>query len=141
MEARDVAELFIAAVDKIEIYWNFYVVMLIALIGWLISLKNALPFKLKLVITVGYLAFALMNISGLYGSYTFAEALRLDMMGMEKVQELKTVHKILSGSSYQGQMIAMFVIHLVVGTLVLAALWFGRFGSKSDIAQGGHHAD
>lgn len=37
METKDVADLFITATDKIEFYWNFYVVMLLALTGWLVS--------------------------------------------------------------------------------------------------------
>lgn len=82
MNEKDVADLFINATEKIGFYWNFYVVMLTALIGWLVSTKTALSTSLKSLITVGYLVFVAMNIVGLYGSYTFAEALRNDLLTM-----------------------------------------------------------
>ena len=66
MEVRDIANLFIDAVSKVEFYWQFYTVTLLALIGWLVSTKRVLAFRLKLLITVGYLVFAAMNIVGLW---------------------------------------------------------------------------
>ena len=80
MDTKDIADLFIAATGKVEFYWNFYTVTLLALIGWLVTTKKILRPGLKSLITVGYLVFVLMNILGLWGSYTFAEALRQDLL-------------------------------------------------------------
>lgn len=79
METKDIAALFVTAMGKIEFYWHFYTVTLLALIGWLVSTNKSLGLRLKLLITVGYLAFAAMNITGLISSYSFAEALRKDL--------------------------------------------------------------
>jgi hypothetical protein len=131
MDAKDVAQLFIAATDKIQFYWNFYVVMLIALIGWLVSTKSTLTISLKLLLTVGYLVFVAMNIVGLVGSYTFAEALRNDLLTMDGAKALLHTHKVLEAHSFMQQRVAAIWIHAIVGVAVLLVIWFGRFGSPS----------
>ena len=54
---KDVAQLFITATARVEFYWNFYVVMLLALIGWMFSTKKPITAHLKLLITAGYIVF------------------------------------------------------------------------------------
>lgn len=127
MQIKDVADLFIMAINKVEFYWNFYVVMLIALIGWLISTKNPLSTSLKFLITAGYALFAMMNIVGLYSSYTLAEALRNDLLEMEGAKALVHVYGVFQSLSFIQQRTAVFWIHIIVGLAVLSAVWLGRF--------------
>ena len=133
MDTKDIADLFLAATGKIEFYWNFYTVTLIALIGWLVSRKQPFQPKLKLLITVGYQAFVLMNVLGLLGSYTFAEALRLDLLAAPQAVPDSLVHArdVLNKHSYDDQKILAMVIHAVLAVFVLGVIWFGRFGEKS----------
>jgi hypothetical protein len=42
MSVKEVADLLFAARGRIDFYWNFYVVAVIAVIGWLLSLKKKL---------------------------------------------------------------------------------------------------
>ena len=130
MEIKDIADLFIASTGKIEFYWNFYTVTLLVLIGWLISTKKTLRPGLKSLITAGYLVFALMNVLGLWGSYTFAEALRQDLLiaAQSAPDSLKNAQAILAKSSFSEQKVAVLIIHGVLGVIVLCVIWFGRLG-------------
>jgi hypothetical protein len=130
METKDIAELFVTATGKIEFYWNFYTVTALALIGWLVSTKKALAPRVKVLITAGYLAFVLMNVIGLYGAYTFAEALREDLLLSAKATPdiLQNAQEVLSRRSFEGQKKLVFAIHVLVGAFVLFAVWFGRLG-------------
>ena len=47
METKEIADLFVTATGKIEFYWNFYTVTLLALIGWLVSTNKALVLRLN----------------------------------------------------------------------------------------------
>ena len=136
METKDIAGLFIEATSKIEFYWNFYTVMLLALIGWLVSTKKALRAGLKSLITVGYLVFALMNVLGLWGSYTFAEALRQDLLIAANAvpDDLKNARAVLSEWSFDGQKTLALIIHAILGVFVLSVIWFGRFGESASDA-------
>ena len=130
METKDIADLFIIATEKIEFYWNFYTVTLLALIGWLISTKKQLRLGLKCLITMGYLLFALMNIFGLLGSYTFAEALRQDLLiaAQSTPDSLKNTHAILSKFSFSWQKLLVLINYSILGVFVLSVIWFGRIG-------------
>ncbi len=145
MELKDVAQLFVTATARVEFYWNFYVVMLLALVGWMFASKKPFTTHLKLLITTGYIIFVCMNLIGLWGSYTFAEALRedlLDIAGLKpgdlkntlaslKPGQLKNTLAILSEHSFLEQRSTALVIHMVLGAVVLLVVWFGRFEDKT----------
>jgi len=133
MDTKEIADLFVTATGKIEFYWNFYTVTLLALIGWLVSTKNALRPRLKILVTVGYLAFVLMNVIGLWGSYTFAEALRQDLLISVKTapDTLKNAQAVLFERSFESQRMLALVIHAILGAFVLSAVWFGRLGEQA----------
>jgi hypothetical protein len=124
---KDVADLLFAARERIDFYWNFYVVVVIAVIGWLVSLKKTLTLPMKVLVSVAYLIAAVMNLLGLYSSYTFAEALRTDLLRMAATSPLSDTRLLLEQHSYLQQRLAAFWIHLVVGATILLVVWFARF--------------
>lgn len=125
METRDIAQLFVTAVGKIEFYWNFYTGALLALIGWLVSRNMVVAEELKLLVTVGYLAFALMNVLGLWGSYTVAEALRKDLLHSAhgNPEALAHARHVLAKRGFDGQKRLAVAIHGVLGCFVLFTVW------------------
>lgn len=135
---KDVADLLFAARERIDFYWNFYVVVVVAVIGWLVSLKRPLTVSMKVLVSVAYLIAAAMNFAGLYSSYTFAEALRTDLLRMTATSPLTDTRLLLEQFSYLSQRAAAFWIHLVVGVAILLVVWFARLpgpeavGGKAD---------
>jgi len=126
MESKDIADLFLTATGKIEFYWNFYTVTLLALVGWLVSTDLVLDTQMKTLITAGYLAFVVMNLIGLWGSYTFAEALRQDLLIAAKADAntLTNAREVLSRRSLTSQKTMAVVIHTLIGTIFLYGVWF-----------------
>jgi hypothetical protein len=124
---KEVADLLFAARGRIDFYWNFYVVVVIAVIGWLVSLKKTLTLSMKVLVSVAYLIAASMNYLGLYSSYAFAEALRTDLLRMITTASLTDTRLMLEQHSYLAQRLGAFWIHLVVGATILLVIWFGRF--------------
>lgn len=133
MELKDIVQLFITVTTRVDFYWNFYVVTLLALIGWMFSTKKPMTTHLKLLITVGYIVFVSMNLVGLWGSYTFAEALRNDLLSTTnlKPDEFKNTRVVLAESSFLAQRSVTLVIHAIVGAVVLLTVWFGRLGDDT----------
>lgn len=76
----EVAELLLAARGRIDFYWNFHVAVVVAVIGWTVSLRKTLSPSLKLLVSAAYAIAAGANLAGLYSAYTFAEALRVDLL-------------------------------------------------------------
>jgi hypothetical protein len=100
MSIKDVADLLFAARERIDFYWNFHVVVVIAVIGWLVSFKRTLTLSMKVLVSVAYLVAAVMNFVGLYGSYTFAEALRTDLLRMAATTPLSDTTLYLNGTTF-----------------------------------------
>jgi hypothetical protein len=131
---KEVADLLFAARARIDFYWNFYIVVVIAVIGWLVSLKKTLTLSMKVLVSVAYLIAAAMNYLGLYGSYAFAEALRTDLLRMVATAPLLIDTRLmLEQHSYLTQRLTAFWIHLIVGATILVVIWFARF-SESEAA-------
>jgi hypothetical protein len=112
MTIKDVADLLFAARERIDFYWNFYVVVVIAVIGWLVSRKKSLTPSMKVLVSVAYLIAAAMNLLGLYGSYTFAEALRTDLLRMAATAPLTDTRLLLEQHSDLAQRLTAIWIHL-----------------------------
>lgn len=133
MTVYEVAELLLAARERIDFYWNFYVVVVVAIIGWLVSLKKTLTRPMKVLVTIAYMIASTLNLVGLYSSYTFAEALRIDLLRMSATTSLTETHFLLEQHTYLPQRLAAIATHLVVGATILFVLWFARF-AESDTA-------
>lgn len=124
---KDLADLLFAARGRIDFYWNFYVIIVIAVIGWLVSLKRALTPSMRALVSVAYFVAAAMNLLGLYSAYTFAEALRLDLLRLVGSTSLAETRTLLEQHSYLPQRLVAIGIHLAVGTAILLVVWRGRF--------------
>jgi hypothetical protein len=131
---KEVADLLFAARERIDFYWNFYVVVVIAVIGWLVSVNKTLTRSMKVLVSVAFLIAAVMNFMGLYSSYTFAEALRTDLLRMIATTPLTDTRLILEQHSYLAQRLAAFWTHLVIGATILLAVWFARFSEPEAAA-------
>ena len=131
---KEVADLLFAARERVDFYWNFYVVVVIAVIGWLVSLKKRLTLSMKVLVSVAYLIAAAMNYLGLYNSYTFAEALRTDLLRMIDTASLTDTRLILEQHSYLAQRLGAFWTHLAVGATILLVVWFARFSESEAVA-------
>jgi uncharacterized membrane protein len=133
MSIKEAIDLLFAARERIDFYWNFYVVVVVAVVGWIVTRKEPLTLSTRILVTVAYLIAATTNIVGLYGSYTFAEALRGDLLRMTAGSPLTGTRLALSQHSYITQRSWAFVVHIGVGATILLVVWLGgrRSGSKS----------
>jgi len=130
MSIKDAIDLLFAARERIDFYWNFYVVVVIAVVGWIVTRKEPLTRSTRLLVTVAYLIAAATNLVGLYGSYAFAEALRIDLLRMTAGSPLTETRLLLDQHSYVSQRLSAVAIHLGVGATILLVVWFGGRGSE-----------
>jgi len=130
MSIKDAIDLLFAARERIDFYWNFYVVVVIAVVGWIVTRKEPLTRSTRLLVTVAYLIAAATNLVGLYGSYAFAEALRIDLLRMTAGSPLTETRMLLDQHSYVSQRLSAVAIHLGVGATILLVVWFGGRGSE-----------
>lgn len=135
MSIKDAIDLLFAARERIDFYWNFYVVVVIAVVGWIVTRKEPLTRSTRVLVTVAYLIAAATNLVGLYGSYAFAEALRTDLLRMTAGSPLTETRILLDQHSYISQRVSAVAVHLGVGATILLVVWLGgRRSSSKDVA-------
>jgi hypothetical protein len=126
MSIKDVVDLLFAARERIDFYWNFYVVVVIAVVGWIVTRKEPLATPAKILVTVAYIVAAATNLAGLYASYGVAEALRTDVLRMTAGSPLTDTRTILAAHSYLSQRIVAILAHAAVGATILLVIWRGN---------------
>ena len=135
MSIKDAIDLLFSARERIDFYWNFYVVVVIAVVGWIVTRKEPLTRSTRVLVTVAYFIAAATNLVGLYGSYAFAEALRTDLLRMTAGSPLTETRILLDRHSYISQRLWAFVVHVGVGATLLLVVWLGgRRSSSRDTA-------
>ena len=135
MSIKDAIDLLFAARERIDFYWNFYVVVVVAVVGWIVTRKEALPRPAKVLVTVAYVVAATTNLAGLHASYRIAEALRTDVLRMTVGSPLADTRAILAGHSYLSQRNAAILVHGVVGATILLVVWrSGRWGVEGPLS-------
>jgi hypothetical protein len=130
MSIKEIIDLLLAARERIDFYWNFYVVVVVAVVGWIVTRKERLTRTNRILVTVAYAIASAANLIGLYGSYTFAEALRRDLLSLTAGSPLTNTRAVLVEHSYASQRIWAFVVHLGVGGSLLLAVWLAHRGSN-----------
>lgn len=125
MSIKDAIDLLFAARERVDFYWNFYVVVVIAVVGWIVTRKEPLTRSTRILVSVAYLIAAATNLVGLYGSYTLAEALRDDILRMTAASPLTDTRLVLAEHSYSSQRLSAIAVHLGVGAAILAVVWLG----------------
>ena len=126
MTLKDVADLMFAARGRIDFYWNFYVIVVIAVIGWMITVKKTLTVPIKLLVSVAFVIAAATNLVGLYSAYTIAEALRTDLLRLGAASPLTDTRLVLEQHSYATHRAVALGVHAVIGVAILLTVWYGR---------------
>lgn len=133
MSPETISQFFLEVIGKIEFYWQFYTATLIAVMGWFLGTKDPPPLRLRVLIALGYVFFAMMNIAALWGSYTLAESLRRDLIiELQKAPSiLINTRGNLEAISYHSQKYLSLVIHGVVGISLLCMIFLTRKASRN----------
>ena len=134
MSIKDAIDLLFAARERIDFYWNFYVVVVVAVVGWIVTRKERLSRSGKVLVSVAYVVAAVTNLAGLYAAYTLAEALRTDLLRLTLGSPLTDTRLVLAQHSYLSQRTGAFLVHSVVGVTILLVVW--RTNRLADTNQG-----
>ena len=131
-----VADLLFAARARVDAYWNFQVLIVLAIIGWMVSLKRTLLPPMKVLVSVAFGIASTANLIGLYSAYTLAEALRTDLLRVSSGTQLHAARAILQEHSYLAHRTAAVWMHLGIGASVLFVVWFVRFSGTGERGDG-----
>ncbi len=124
MSPKDLVDVFLSIRGSIYTYWNFYIIVVVAVFGWLASISRSLSLTLKVGLTVGLILFSAICVSSLVWNYSLLEAVRTDLCNHKDFDSAAPRLSFVVGRmSYGPHKILVWSVQGVVGALVLALLW------------------
>src|SRR4030095_15134016 len=103
------------ALDKIDFYWHFFTIGLLAFAGWLASGKTKGTRPIKCLLLAGYVCFAGMNLYALDRTYVFAQMAISDLLQRPELASLPRIHEYARDKfAFRRQRIAAYCIHLLM---------------------------
>ena len=111
--------------DRINAYWNFYTIVVLAVAGWLFSGHPVFETVGSIVLAIALGAFFLSNISVISFATLKLTALESEIEAIASSADLKSEGYIkqLRSWSIPNRMILSWALHLLVDIAVLAAIF------------------
>jgi hypothetical protein len=126
MDVKEMVDLFLQLNDKAVVLWNFYLVVLIAVAGWLVSSKSDLSVQLKILVTLGLLLFGVMSIRSLGNYLGFLEAIQQELLARLDPGEFPHLYGRFGGLSFSQSFWIGVVVHVCLDAVLLVAIWSPR---------------
>ena len=124
MDSKDLIDVFLTTRNSIYFFCNFYLVGVITIIGWLISLKMKLKWQIKTIASFLFLLFAFLCLCSLRRNYLLLEATKVDFISLasKEIQGL-TLYQEINRINYKNLRYMIYGILLVTVPLVVGAIW------------------
>ena len=114
---------------RINSYWNFYVVVVVATIGWLMSSTNPFTKEQGIALIVSICMFFAANFSVMRAATMRVVAFEKELSSISDSLNVKTsaLRSELSRPTQQGRILVSYVLHIIVDIAVIYAIWSKLF--------------
>lgn len=144
MELNNLISFALEIQGRVNFYWNLYIVGITGLLGWLVSGEKKFSREVKLLISVGFFIFVIINACSLIRSYDLLSAIvaevqsqvqSLSKIGKDPFQTegievfIKSFERFLSNRTYLWTVTA---VHLVLDLGILYILWSNKFKTSQN---------
>jgi hypothetical protein len=111
--------------SRINAYWNFYTIIVVANVGWLMSAKTPFSLTQSIALTIALSVFFLANFSVMRAATKRVVAFESELNAICNDFECNsaTLKKELSSNSMPGRLLVSTLLHLAVDTAVIYSIW------------------
>lgn len=116
-------------IEKLEVrinaYWNFYTIVVIAAVGWLMSSKAPFSFSQSVVLTVAVTFFFTVNFLIMRAATRRVVAFEAELNSISEKDEFAStaLAEELRNPSMPGRLVVSYFLHVVVDVSVIFAIW------------------
>jgi hypothetical protein len=110
---------------RINTYWNFYFILIIAIIGWLMSSKTPFTTYQAIVLTIALCMFFTANYFIVRAATKRVVAFEDELNFLSKNIAINSsiLKSNLLNASIRGRLLATGVLHIIINVAVLFAIW------------------
>ena len=111
--------------SRINAYWNFYFILVVATIGWLMSSKTPFNTNQAIVLTIALCLFFTANFFMIRAATKRVIAFEDELNYLSKNIEIKSrvLKSELLNASMRGRLLATGVLHSVIDVAVIFGIW------------------
>jgi len=127
MGVEKLVDLALTLTEAIRWYWNFYVTVILAILGWFIT-QGPIPHRYRPLLTCAFVAFVAMNLLGLVSTSDALRAAAAEISALAKglpirSDELKAYFEALPGRT---RFQPAWFVHLPIDCGILFLIWTGQ---------------
>jgi hypothetical protein len=122
---KDLLELIEKIESRINSYWNFYTIIVLATVGWLMSSKKPFSFYQTIALTVAITIFFAANFGVMRMATKRVVALENELQVRTKTAQFEgdAIKTELSKPSMALRLKLSYILHIVVDLAVVFAIW------------------
>ncbi len=111
--------------SRLNSYWNFYTLVVLAAVGWLMSAAKPFSLNQSIAVTVALGLFFLANLSVIRAATRRLLAFEQEMQAIAPTLELRSpaLRRDLTGRAMPGRMLLSYGLHMAVDAAVIYAVW------------------
>ena len=127
IDTPTVIDIFLKVTDRVGFFWNFYLLAVIAIVGWLLSSGRTLTRYTKVLMITAYLLFGAANAFALFDNYSFLRELVGEIQTRTNGQPFESPglsDKVMGlSSSFLAFRWISVAMHVVIDPLLALAIW------------------
>lgn len=110
---------------RINAYWNFYTIVVIATVGWLLSSKVPFSGPQSVALTIAVALFFVVNFSVMRAATRRVVAFELELNAISENAEFASdaLTEELTSTSIPRRLVISHLLHIVVDVAVIYAIW------------------
>jgi hypothetical protein len=125
---KDAMDVALRLGDNVNSLWNFYLTVQLALVGALLAISLRLKTGQKIVATIAFLIFVIVNWTGLMQQYYLLNAAIAELKLQVYTVDLKndSLKAIIHNVDFSNRYWVTTVAHAISDIIVLCLIWFNR---------------
>ena len=124
-EIKKIVEIIESLESRINSYWNFYIVVVLATIGWLMSSNTPFTTNQGIALTIAVGLFFAANFAVLRAATKRVVAFEDELNSLANIHEFKSpvLKNHLTHDSLRYRLSSSYLLHLVIDVSVIYAIW------------------
>jgi hypothetical protein len=122
---KELIELIEKAESRINSYWNFYTIVVIAIVGWLMSSQTPFSLHQTMALTLALVVFFCANFGVMRAATIRILALEDELAAVARETEFvgESLKRVLSRAAMPGRLGWSYGLHVIVDVTVIFAVW------------------
>lgn len=122
MEIDDLLQVYVMAGDQLDALWEFFVTVHLAIAASLYGIERLRILKVHeyFLLSIGYLAFSIINLRAKHQAYEFLIAVELELEKILSTTEFQSLKDFFSNIEFTDRVHIVWIVHIATIAIIIA---------------------